>query len=156
MEGGRVGCRVAGRLAAGVWRWPHGWPAEIRSALPAAIKLGVIPSVQRPTAAAWSEGSDLAKLARSCDWLEICAYEPSPDRALADIRDCRRRAGPNVELRAILRPGHPDICSQGQLQETIGALATQGVAHFSFYNFGMLRPHNLQWLWAAIAALPNG
>ena len=133
-----------------------GLVAEIRSALPAAIKLGVIPSVQRPTAAAWSEGSDLAKLARSCDWLEICAYEPSPDRALADIRDCRRRAGPNVELRAILRPGHPDICSQGQLQETIGALATQGVAHFSFYNFGMLRPHNLQWLWAAIAALPNG
>jgi hypothetical protein len=133
-----------------------GLVAEIKAALPADAKLGVIPSVQRPTAAAWSEGSDLAKLARSCDWLEICAYEPSSERALADIRDCRRRAGPDVELRAILRPGHPDICSQGQLQDTMGALAAQGVSHFSFYNFGMLRRHNLQWVWAAIAALPNG
>jgi len=148
-----------GELAAFLrWRCDivAGLVAEIKAALPAGSKLGVIPSVQRPTAAAWSEGSDLAKLAPPCDWLEICAYEPSPDRALADFRDCRRRAGPNIELRAILRPGHPDICSQGQLQDTIGALASQGVAHFSFYNFGMLRPHNLQWLWAAIAALPNG
>jgi hypothetical protein len=130
--------------------------AEIKAALPKGARLGVIPSVQRPTAAAWSEGSDLSRLARACDWLEICAYEPSPDRALADIRDCRRRAGPAVELRAILRPGHPDIGSLGQLQETLGALASQGVSHFSFYNFGMLAPRNLQWLWAAIAALPKG
>jgi hypothetical protein len=128
---------------------------EIRAALPKGSKLGVIPSVQRPTAAAWSEGSDLAKLARQSDWLEICAYEPSPERALADLRDCRRRAGAQVELRAILRPGHPDIGSRAQLQDTLGALASQGISHFSFYNFGMLRPHNLQWLWAAIAALPN-
>jgi hypothetical protein len=128
--------------------------AEIKAALPTGAKLGVIPSVQRPTAAAWSEGSDLAKLARACDWLEICAYEPSSERALADIRDCRRRAGPEVELRAILRPGHPDIQSHGQLQDTIAALASQGVAHFSFYNFGMLRPHNLGWVWGAIRLVP--
>jgi hypothetical protein len=129
--------------------------AEIRAALPKGSKLGVIPSVQRPTAAAWSEGSDLAKLARACDWLEICAYEPLPERALADLRDCRRRVGPQVELRAILRPGHPDIRSQSQLQATLAALTSEGVRHFGFYNFGMLRPLNLQWLWAAIAALPN-
>jgi hypothetical protein len=148
-----------GELAAFLrWRCDvvAGLVAEIRAALPTGAKLGVIPSVQRPTAAAWSEGSDLAKLARACDWLEICAYEPSPARALADIRDCRRRTGPDAELRAILRPGHPDISSQGQLQDTICALASQGVSHVSFYNFGMLRPHNLQWLWAAIAALSNG
>ena len=129
--------------------------AEIKAALPKGARLGVIPSVQRPTAAAWSEGSDLAKLARHCDWLEICAYEPSAERALADLRDCRRRAGPQAELRAILRPGHPDIANQAQLEATLAALASQGVRHFSFYNFGMLRSQNLQWLWAAIASLPK-
>ncbi|HET6223103.1 MAG TPA: hypothetical protein VFE11_13090, partial [Dongiaceae bacterium] len=93
-----------------------------------------------------------------CDWLEIPVYEPSPQRALADIRDCRRRAGKTAELRAILRPGHPDIADRGQLLETIAVLGSQGLRHFSFYNFGMLRPHNLQWLreaTAAIAALPT-
>lgn len=132
--------------------------AEIRAAMPAGSKLAVIPSVQRPSARAWSEGSDLAALASGCDWLEIPVYEPSPQRALADIRDCRRRAGEVIELRAILRPGHPDIASEGQLGDTIAALAGQGVRHFSFYNFGMLRPQNLELLrpaTAAIAKLPT-
>jgi hypothetical protein len=132
--------------------------AEIRAGLPKVAKLAVIPSVQRPSARAWSEGSDLGALAQHCDWLEIPVYEPSPQRALADIRDCRRRAGKAAALRAILRPGHPDIADRGQLLETIALLGSQGLRHFSFYNFGMLRPHNLQWLreaTVAIAALPT-
>jgi len=43
------------------------------------------------------------------------------------------------------------------LLDTIAALAGQGVRHFSFYNLGMLRPCNLDWLpaaSAAVAALP--
>jgi len=35
----------------------------------------------------------------------------------------------------------------------VRGLAGQGVKHFSFYNFGMLRPHNLDWVRTAIAGL---
>jgi hypothetical protein len=127
--------------------------AEIREALPDHAKLAVIPSIQRPSAKAWGEGSDLRALAGICDWLEIPVYEPTAQRALADIRDCRRRTASDIELRAILRPGHPDIASREQLLEMISVLAAQGVRHFSFYNFGLLRPHNLDWLQAACAAI---
>jgi len=130
-----------------------GLVAAIRGAIDRRFSLAVIPSVQRPSAAGWSEGSDLAALATAADALAVCFYEPGPDRVLADLIDCRRRAGPAAEIRAILRPGHPDICSEEQLLASIAALGGHGVRDFSFYNFGMLRPHNLAWLKAATAAI---
>jgi hypothetical protein len=125
----------------------------IREGIRSSVELAVIPSVQRPSAAAWSEGSDHAALAASCDWLEIPIYEPDPDRALADFVDCRRRAGPAAAITAILRPGHPDMRSEPQLEATIRALAGQGVRGFAFYNFGMLRPHNLDWIRRATSTI---
>jgi hypothetical protein len=124
---------------------------EIRAAVDRRAKISVIHSVQRPSAAAWSEGIDLAGLARACGLLDICFYEPSAERVAADYHDCRRRAGPDVEMRAILRPGHPDTTSEAQLVTAVRGLAAQGVRHFSFYNFGMLRPHNLEWVRTAMA-----
>ncbi|MBN9000395.1 MAG: hypothetical protein J0H54_13705, partial [Rhizobiales bacterium] len=57
--------------------------AEIRAAVRADAELFVIPSVQRPSAACWSEGSDLAALAVTADGVELCLYEPSPAAVLA-------------------------------------------------------------------------
>lgn len=125
----------------------------IRESVRPSVALAVIPSVQRPSAAAWSEGSYHAALAACCDWLEIPVYEPDPDRALADFVDCRRRAGPTAPITAILRPGHPDMRSEQQLHATISALANQGVRGFAFYNFGMLRPHNHDWIRRAASTI---
>jgi hypothetical protein len=130
-----------------------GLVAAIRGAIDRRFALSVIPSVQRPSAAGWSEGSDLALLAAAADTLSICFYEPDPARVLADLIDCRRRAGPAANLGAILRPGHPDMTSEQQLLASIAALAGHGIRDFSFYNFGMLRPHNLAWLEVATAAI---
>lgn len=127
--------------------------AEIRAAVDKRRTVAVVHSVQRPSAASWSEGSDLAALAKACGLLAVCSYEPSVERALADFHDCRRRAGPDVEIRAILRPGHPDTASEGQLLAAVQGLAAQGVRHFGFYNFGHLRPHNLDWMSAALRSL---
>jgi hypothetical protein len=127
--------------------------AEIRTTVDKRTKISIIHSVQRPSAAAWSEGSDLAGFARACGLLDICFYEPSAERVAADCQDCRRRAGPEVEIRGILRPGHPDTASEAQLVTAVRGLAAQGVKHFSFYNFGMLRPHNLEWVRSAMASL---
>lgn len=130
-----------------------GLVAAIRAEVDRRASISVIHSVQRPSAAAWSEGSDLAALAGAADALDICFYEPDAARVLADYFDCRRRAGPQAEIRAILRPGHPDTTSEAQLLTAVAGLARQGVRHFSFYNFGMLRPHNLAWLKTTLADL---
>ena len=118
----------------------------IRAEVRKAVSVAVIPSVQRPSAAGWSEGTDLLALARHCDGLEIPFYETDPGRVLADIVDCRRRAGPDAVISAILRPGHPDMTTEAHLQAAIDSLVQHGVRRFSFYNFGMLRPHNLDWI----------
>jgi len=65
--------------------------AVIKQAIPATTKLAVIPTVQRPTAACWTEGSDLAALAEAADYLEIPFYEPNAERAIADAADSIQR-----------------------------------------------------------------
>lgn len=130
-----------------------GLVAAIRGALDRRFSLRVIPSIRRPSAAGWEEGSDLALLGRAADELSICFYDPDPGRVLADFVDCRRRAGAAASLGAILRPGWPDIGSEQQLLATIAALGGHGIRDFSFYNFGHLRPHNHAWLAAASAAI---
>src|SRR5262249_13778761 len=92
--------------------------AEIRAPAPKSTEGRVIPSVQRPSARGWVEGSDLALLAAACDRLELCAYEPSAAMVAADIFDVRRRVGPDAPLNAILRPAHPDL---GGGTETLAA-----------------------------------
>jgi hypothetical protein len=130
-----------------------GLVAAIRAALAPRLQLSIVPTVQRPTAAAWGEGSDLAGLAGTGAAIELCLYEPDPGRVLADLADSRRRAGPGADLAAILRPAYPDIGSEAQLLATIRLLLEQGIRRVGFYNMGHIRPHNLAWLGAAAALL---
>jgi hypothetical protein len=123
----------------------------VRQDVRPSVSVLVIPSVQRPSALAWSEGTDLGAMAKHCDGLEIAFYEADPGRVLADVLDCRRRAGPHAAISAILRPGHPDMATEAQLRSTISTLAEQGIRRFSFYNFGLLRRHNLDWIRSAVA-----
>lgn len=126
---------------------------EIRAAVREDARVTIIPSVQRPTASSWSEGTDLAALARAADAIDLCLYEPSPARALADLWDARRRVGPDATLRAILRPGPPDMESGAQAAATVAALRAAGIEDLAFYNYGMLRAHNLGWVRDALATI---
>lgn len=123
--------------------------SEIRAALRADVGLAVIPTVQRPTAGTWLEGSDLAALGAAADALEVPFYEPSPQRIAADVFDVKRRA-PAASVRAILRPGPPDMASAEQLTASIAALRAAGVDDLAFYNYGLLRRHHLGWLRSAL------
>ncbi len=66
---------------------------RLRATLPDATPLAVIPTVQRPTAATWIEGSDLREIADAADYLEVPFYEPNASRAITDAWDTLRRAG---------------------------------------------------------------
>lgn len=112
---------------------------EIRDVVPSVTEVRVIPSVQRPSARGWIEGSDLKQLALAADGLEICAYERSAADVLADIHHVRRQAGPGAKLSAILRPTFPDLADGAETVAAARILAAHGVDGLAYYNDGHMR-----------------
>ncbi len=124
--------------------------AELRDAIRNDVTLAVIPSVARPTAQAWYEGSDLGALARTAGCVEACFYEPSIDRIAADLADVGRRIAGAGTLRGVLRPAWPDLETPDALRDAVRLLESAGVDGISFYNWGFLRPRNLDFLRQAL------
>ncbi len=122
---------------------------DIRAAVRSDAAVAVIPSVARPTAGAWSEGSDLAGLGAAAGVIEACFYEPGAMRVKAELFDLRRRAGA-ARLRGILRPAHPDFADKGEFLAAVAALRAGGVDDLAFYNWGHLRSGNLAWIGEAL------
>lgn len=125
--------------------------SEIRAAVRHDADVAIIPSVARPTAGAWYEGTDLAALARTAGFVEACFYEPSAQRIRADIFDVKRRIAGEGKLRGILRPAWPDLQSKAELVAAATALRDAGIADVAFYNYGHLRRGNLAWIADALA-----
>jgi hypothetical protein len=132
-----------------------GLVARIRAAVREDAELFVIPSVQRPTAQCWMEGSSLPDLAAAAEGLELCLYEPSSEAAIADLSEVRRRAGAGP-IRCILRPGPPDAAEEGNFGRKVGDLMRAGIDGIAFYNFGHLRRSHLGWIGRALAAAAKG
>ncbi len=126
---------------------------EIRDALRKDATVAVIPSVARPTAGAWYEGSDLMALAEAVGIVEACFYEAGADRIKADLFDVKRRMRGKGRLRGILRPAFPDLESKGEFLSAVRALAAGGVSEIAFYNWGHVRDANLEWIAEGLAAL---
>jgi hypothetical protein len=125
---------------------------EIRAAVPRPTEIWVIPSVQRPSAKGWIEGSDLSLLAQAADRLEVCAYEPGAAEVAADLWDVRRRVGEAGRLNAILRPGHPDLAGGADTPASAQAVKAAGCEGIAFYNYGHLGLAALNRIRQAIAA----
>jgi hypothetical protein len=126
---------------------------DIRDAVRKDASVAVIPSVARPTAGAWYEGSDLAALAEAAGILEACLYESGAARVKADLFDIRRRLLGKGSLRAILRPAFPDLESKGDFLAAMQALNQGGVDEVAFYNWGHIRDANLDWIRDGLAIL---
>lgn len=126
---------------------------EIRAAIRPELTLSVIPSVARPTAGAWYEGTDLFALTKAGIAIEACFYEPSPGRVAADLFDLKRRIAPNGQLRGILRPSYPDLATKGEFIAAVEALNAGHVTDLAFYNYGHLRRANLSWIGDALRGL---
>ncbi|GGP24026.1 hypothetical protein [Silvimonas iriomotensis] len=120
--------------------------SRIRAAIPAEVALYVIPTVQRPTAQTWLEGTDLKAMAHAADGIEVPFYEPDANRVLADALDTIRRVGDAKRVRGILRPGVPDLGDGAQTGAALAGLQRMGIEHVGFYNYGMLRQVHLDGL----------
>ncbi len=114
------------------------------------VNVAVIPSVARPTAGAWYEGSDLGGLAEAAGIIEACFYEPGAARVKADLHDVKRRLKGRGKLRGILRPAWPDFTQLGEFLAAVEALADNGVDEIAFYNWGHLRDANVAWIGEAL------
>ena len=127
---------------------------QIRTELATGVALAVIPTIQRPTASTWIEGSDLRRLAEAADYLEVPLYEPSASAAIADAWDTLRRSGgDSSKIRAILRPGYPDLAAGEQFQTAIEGIAKLGIRDFAFYNWGLLRKNDFARIGPALRVL---
>ena len=125
---------------------------EIRAAVRPDVHVAVIPSVGRPTAGGWYEGSDLQALGEAAGCVEACFYEPTVQRIRADMEDVQRRMPGAGRLRGILRPGFPDLQCRDDVVAAAAALRQGGVSEIAFYNYGHLPKANLQWIADAVAA----
>jgi hypothetical protein len=128
---------------------------EIRQIVRKDASVAVIPSVARPTAGAWYEGSDLAALAEAAGLIEACFYEPGAARVKADLFDIRRRLRGKGGLRGIVRPAFPDLETKGEFIAAMRALGEGGVSEVAFYNWGHLRETNLNWIAEGLAAMDS-
>ena len=128
--------------------------AAVKAVLPADTRLAVIPTVQRPTAGCWIEGSDLAMLADAADALEVPAYYPSAEEAFVNAWDVRGRVG-DAPLHFILRPGHPDLANGAETVAAAQRLKEVGLAGLAFYNYGHLRMAGLEHARAALEVLES-
>ncbi|MCR6659944.1 MAG: hypothetical protein NVV72_11630 [Asticcacaulis sp.] len=119
--------------------------ADIRAAVYPAVKVKVIATCQRPHATAYLEGHDLTALDAVSNGLELPLYQSSPEDVVADggyVLDLV----PAFRTSVILRPGYPDMGQETDLSAALAGLRNLGIGDFAFYNFGMLRPMNLEWL----------
>ncbi|HYC25051.1 MAG TPA: hypothetical protein VEC58_03345 [Roseiarcus sp.] len=126
---------------------------DIRQAVRKDAAVATIPSVARPTAGAWYEGSDLAALAEACGIVEACFYESGAERVKADLFDVRRRMRGGGVLRGIVRPAYPDLASKSEFIAAMRVLGEEGVKDVAFYNWGHLRGANVEWIAAGLKTL---
>ena len=130
--------------------------ADIRSAVRPEVDVRVISTCQRPHATCYLEGGDLAAMDRATDGLELPIYQPSATDARSDLDHVIATVGDVSRLSVILRPGLPDMTTQDQVAETIGAVLATGVRDLSFYNYGLLPAREIAWLEATVRVLREG
>ena len=128
---------------------------EIRQAVRKDASVAVIPSVARPTAGAFYEGSDLAALAEAAGLIEACFYEAGAARVKADLFDVKRRLRGKGRLRGIVRPSFPDLDTKSEFLAAMRALGAGGVSEVAFYNWGHIRDANLNWIAEGLAAMES-
>jgi hypothetical protein len=128
---------------------------EVRSALPAHVRLSVIPSVNQPLGLSWLEGADLARLSEHADIVEVLGYRTDPGEVAADVWWARCRLGTRAQLHVAVRPAYPDSPDPANLLAKVGAIRECGAEGISFYNYGHIRLGHLAWVRRAVDAFAS-
>lgn len=87
---------------------------------------------------AWRIGVDPAAVAAAAGGYGLLAYARDPERVAIDVAAYRSVCGPDVTLRAVLRPGLPDTRSAAELAAKVDAASRAGADGIDFYAYGLL------------------
>ena len=126
--------------------------AEIRAAVRKDAVVAVIPSVARPTAGAWYEGTDLAALAMPASRSRRASTSRARSVSCATHGICNGGSAARAPCAASCARRYPDMRSSLDVVAAVAALKEAGIADIAFYNYGHLRQANLDWIGAALTA----
>ena len=96
----------------------------------------------------WMVGADLQTLGEHVDYFVAPLYRGSREAVLEGYRTVEENA-PDVPLHAGVLPGHPAVDDEETVVEIVDGLAEADVPRVSFYNYGLLPEHALDWIEAA-------
>jgi hypothetical protein len=96
-----------------------------------------LPTGAPAAADAWQLGIDPVSLARTVPSYAVLCYAQEAGRIAEDVAAYRAALGPHVELRAVLRPGHPDTTSAEHLAAKVEAARTAGADTIDYYQYGL-------------------
>ena len=100
---------------------------------------------------AWPLGVDLVALGDLVPAFGVLAYARDPARVADDVGAYLRSVGKDREVRAVLRPGHPDSDSADRLVAKARAAKAAGAAAIDFYAYGLVPRTVLDRIPAALA-----
>lgn len=89
---------------------------------------------------AWQLGVDLVALGDLVPAFAMLGYARDAARVADDVGAYLRAVGKDREVRAVLRPGHPDSDSTDRLAAKVRAAKAAGAAAVDFYAYGLM-PH---------------
>jgi hypothetical protein len=96
-----------------------------------------LPTGAPAAADAWQLGIDPVSLARTVPSYAVLCYAQEAGRIAEDVAAYRAALGPDTELRAVLRPGHPDTTSAEHLAAKAEAARTAGADTIDYYQYGL-------------------
>lgn len=114
-------------------------------------KLFTIASIfSRPSNRAWTEGTDLPKLAELVDGLGILCYYPTPTEVFDDLRFAASVVPDKEKLMVGLMAAMPTASSKEVLLGQVSAAKALGISKFGFYNYGFINDLRLPWVAEAV------
>jgi hypothetical protein len=106
--------------------------------------------ITMPTVVDWPCGIDLRAPENGLQAVDVAHYSADCAGVENTINGLKAELPANVRVYAVVRPGHPDCEGAEQLAAKIAALRRSGVEQISFYNYGLMRECEFEWIAQAL------
>jgi hypothetical protein len=102
----------------------------------------------------WMHGINLERLREHVDFFSVMSYREEAADAVETYETAAIQTDPTL-VRAGVLPGHPLIHDGDNFEAHVAELKARGLEEITFYNYGLLRERNLDWIGEAVAAVED-
>lgn len=100
---------------------------------------------------AWTLGMEAPPREGTCDGVTVLGYFNGVERFRRELDAYRTRIPADLPLEVGLRPCLPDCDSAEELAAKVAHCTALGAAGVSFYNYGMMPRHGMEWVHEALS-----